>query len=71
MTNYQAFLTEMLRIQVERNIILKEMEEIVGFDISLPDEELQKHAIELLLKKIKNDAKEELYSAIIGRERRG
>jgi hypothetical protein len=67
MTNYQAFLTEMLRIQVERNIILKEMEEIVGFDISLPDEELQKHAIELLLKKLKNDTKEELYSAIIGR----
>ena len=71
MTNYQAFLTEMLRIQVERNIILKEMEGILGFDISLSDEEMQKHAIELLLKKIKNDTKEELYSAIIGRERRG
>lgn len=71
MTNYQAFLTEMLRIQVERNIILKEMEGILGFDVSLSDEEMQKHAIELLLKKLVDDFQKETYTALIGRERRG
>jgi len=71
MTNYQAFLTEMLRIQVERNIILKEMEGILGFDISLSDEEMQKHAIELLQKKLFDDWEREAYMFLTGRERRG
>ena len=34
MSKYAQLLTELMRVQVERNIILKEMEDIVGFDIS-------------------------------------
>jgi hypothetical protein len=71
MKDYQGFLTEMLRIQVERNIILKEMEGILGFDISLSDEEMQKHAIELLQKKLFDDLEREAYMFLTGRERRG
>ena len=44
-------LTELIEIQVERNIALKEMEDIVGFDISFSDERMVKDIIELAEKK--------------------
>ena len=60
MSKYAQLLTELMRVQVERNIILKEMEDILGFDISFSDEDLRKHAIELLEKRIVQDITNEL-----------
>jgi|TARA_B100000035_G_C20735792_1_gene437530 deoxyinosine 3'endonuclease (endonuclease V) len=60
MSKYAQLLTELIRIQVERNIILKEMEDILGFDVSFSDEELRKHAIELLEKRIVEDISKEI-----------
>ena len=60
MPKYAQLLTELIRIQVERNIILKEMEDILGFDVSFSDEELRKHAIELLEKRIVEDISKEI-----------
>jgi len=60
MSKYAQLLTELMRVQVERNIILKEMEDILGFDVSFSDEDLRKHAIELLQKRIVQDIQNEL-----------
>tara|TARA_R110002074_G_scaffold142308_1_gene288806 strand:+ start:497 stop:688 length:192 start_codon:yes stop_codon:yes gene_type:complete len=60
MSKYAQLLTELMRVQVERNIILKEMEDIVGFDISFSNEELREHAMELLQKRIVQDITNEL-----------
>lgn len=60
MSKYAQLLTELIRIQVERNIILKEMEGILGFDVSFSDEELRKHAIELLEKRIVEDISKDI-----------
>ena len=60
MSKYAQLLTELMRMQVERNIILKEMEDIVGFDISFSDEKLREHAMELLQKRIVQDITNEL-----------
>ena len=60
MSKYAQLLTELMRVQVERNIILKEMEDILGYDISFSDEDLSKHAIELLEKRIVQDITNEL-----------
>ena len=48
-------LTELIEIQVERNIALKEMEDIVGHDISFSDERMVKDIIELAKKKVARD----------------
>ncbi len=48
-------LAEIIDIQEQRNINLKEMEEIVGFDISFSDERMIKDIIELSEKKVVRD----------------
>ena len=48
-------LKEIIEIQVQRNIILNEMEDIAGFDISFSDERLIKDILELTEKTIVRD----------------
>ena len=56
---------ELIRIEEERNLILKEMESILGFDISFSDSNLRKNALDVLTKEIMNDLEKTISGVII------
>ncbi len=63
--NYERRLMELIRIEEERNLILKEMESILGFDISFSDSNLRKNALDVLTKEIMNDLEKTISGVII------
>ena len=48
MRNYHQRLTELIRIQEERNLILKELQDTLGFDISFSEDDVLNNAIDVL-----------------------
>jgi len=60
MKNYSKRLTELIRIQEERNLILKELETELGFDISFSEDNILDNAIDILTKELVKDVEKEL-----------
>ena len=60
MKNYSKRLTELIRIQEERNLILKELENELGYDISFSEDNILDNAIDILTKELVKDVEKEL-----------
>lgn len=62
MRNYHQRLTELIRIQEERNLILKELQDTLGFDISFSEDDVLNNAIDILSKELTKDIEKEIKS---------
>tara|TARA_R100000988_G_C3978430_1_gene155497 strand:+ start:708 stop:902 length:195 start_codon:yes stop_codon:yes gene_type:complete len=49
-----------LKIEKERNEVLKELEEDIGFDVSFSDEQVMKNATEKFMKAYEKELKEKI-----------
>jgi len=60
MRNYHQRLTELIRIQEERNLILKELQDILGFDISFSEDDVLNNAIDVLSAELVKDIEKDM-----------
>jgi len=60
MRNFHQRLTELIRIQEERNLILKELESELGFDISFSEDNILNNAIDVLSAELVKDIEKEM-----------
>lgn len=60
MRNFHQRLTELIRIQEERNLILKELESELGFDISFSEDDILNNAIDILSAELVKDIEKEM-----------
>ena len=60
MRNYHQRLTELIRIQEERNLILKELQDTLGFDISFSEDDVLKNAIDVLSAELVKDIEKDM-----------
>ena len=60
MRNYHQRLTELIRIQEERNLILKELQNILGFDISFSEDDVLNNAIDVLSAELVKDIEKDM-----------
>lgn len=60
MRNFHQRLTELIRIQEERNLILKELESELGFDISFSEDDILNNAIDVLSAELVKDIEKEM-----------
>ena len=60
MRNYHQRLTELIRIQEERNLILKELQDTLGFDISFSEDDVLNNAIDVLSAELVKDIEKDL-----------
>ena len=60
MRNLHQRFTELIRIQEERNLILKEMESELGFDISFSEDDVMSNAIDILSAELVKDIEKEM-----------
>lgn len=60
MRNFHQRLNELIRIQEERNLILKELESELGFDISFSEDDVMSNAIDILSAELVKDIEKEM-----------
>ena len=60
MRNFNQRLTELIRIQKERNLILKELETELGFDVSFSEDDVLNNAIDILSAELVKDIEKEM-----------
>ena len=60
MRNFNQRLTELIRIQKERNLILKELETELGFDVSFSEDDVMNNAIDILSAELVKDIEKEM-----------
>jgi|TARA_B100000035_G_scaffold127271_1_gene108263 hypothetical protein len=60
MRNYHQRLTELIRIQEERNLILKELQDTLGFDISFSEDDVLNNAIDVLSAELVKDIEKDM-----------
>jgi len=60
MRNFHQRLTELIRIQEERNLILKELQDTLGFDISFSEDDVLNNAIDILSAELVKDIEKEM-----------
>lgn len=60
MRNFHQRFTELIRIQEERNLILKELESELGFDISFSEDDVMSNAIDILSAELVKDIEKEM-----------
>lgn len=60
MRNYHQRLTELIRIQEERNLILKELQNTLGFDISFSEDDVLNNAIDVLSAELVKDIEKDM-----------
>jgi len=65
MRNLHQRFTELIRIQEERNLILKELESELGFDISFSEDDIMSNAIDILGAELAKDIDKEILSALL------
>jgi len=65
MRNFHQRFTELIRIQEERNLILKELESELGFDISFSEDDVMSNAIDILGAELAKDIDKEILSALL------
>ena len=60
MRNFHQRLTELIRIQEERNLILKELQDTLGFDISFSEDDVLNNAIDVLSAELVKDIEKDM-----------